>query len=61
VDPSAAPVVLSAVLRALAVPLPSDLSGARAAEQLAWAARHWAPARLVARPTIADTEIDASS
>jgi glutamyl-Q tRNA(Asp) synthetase len=55
-----APAVLSAVLRALAVPLPADLSGAPATDQLAWSARHWDPARLVDRPTIADTALDAA-
>jgi glutamyl-Q tRNA(Asp) synthetase len=47
--------VLSATLRALAVPVPTDLDGARPAEQLAWAVGRWDPGRLVGRPAVADT------
>jgi glutamyl-Q tRNA(Asp) synthetase len=54
VDPAEARAALGAVLRALAVPLPAELAGAPVAEQLAWAARNWDPARLAGRATVPD-------
>jgi glutamyl-Q tRNA(Asp) synthetase len=59
VDSADTPAVLAATLRALAVPLPSELGGARPAEQLAWAAGEWDPGRLVGRQAVADTSISA--
>ncbi len=48
---------LSRVLRSLALPLPDDLTGAPAGEQLAWSARHWAPERLAGRPTVPESAV----
>jgi glutamyl-Q tRNA(Asp) synthetase len=59
VDTEATAAVLAATLRALAVPLPPELGGARPAEQMAWAVEQWDPGRLVGRPAVADTSITA--
>jgi glutamyl-Q tRNA(Asp) synthetase len=59
VDTADTPAILSATLRALAVPMPADLDGARPAEQLAWAVGRWDPGRLVGRSTVADASIAA--
>jgi glutamyl-Q tRNA(Asp) synthetase len=51
------PAILSATLRALAVPVPADLDGAPPAELLAWAVDRWDARRLVGRSTVADTSL----
>jgi glutamyl-Q tRNA(Asp) synthetase len=53
------PAILSATLRALAVPVPAGLDGAPPAELLAWAVGRWDPRRLVGRSAVPDRAMSA--